>query len=253
MIEKGVEPNPITYGAILVAMSKEKLPLEVERLFLEMRNKGLKAGPLVWRYVIESFVRSNQMDKAFILVDQMISEGIKVKGVLKNILLVHCKRKNKLKWYTQRFGEVDLKEDQTISLFGRERGARLKQYDQYYDDPRLDWNFEGEGLSVVSEAKKKREEEESHYEERLKILEREFLKESLRPDHKEAMLGSQKKLATKKREEKILPEYVPKTIKKKKKPVVKSKDPNAPRKPKRKTTPKDTRKPRAQFYFKDKI
>jgi len=233
MEEKGEPPNPITYGAILVAMSKERLPLEVEKLFLEMRNKGLKAGPFVWRYVIEAFVRSNQMDKAFILVDQMILEGVPVKGALKNILVVHCTRKNKLGWYTQRFGEVPKKEE-VVSL-PVHKGSHLKKYDKAFEDPRLDWGVDGDGLSIVSEARKKREEDESKYAERLKSLESEFLKEPLQSELHDAMIASQQKLSTKKRRERILPDYQEpkKNVPKKKKPVKKP-DPNAlPKKPKK--------------------
>jgi len=251
MEDNGIEPNSVTYEALLVAMSKEKLVLDVEKYFLEMRKRGLQSGPNVWRYVIESYVRSGQMDKSFILVDQMILENVAIKGPLKNILLIHCKRKNKLGWYKERFGEIPDTEP-SIPLFGKRRESQYKKYEKVFEDKRLDWNLDGDVIPIVAQAKEKREGEESMYKSRLQALEEKFLKQPLRPEHKDAMIEGQRSMADKRRKAKIAPDYVPEKPFKKK--VVKKKEDQnpRPRKPRRKTTLKDTRKPRSQFTFKNK-
>uniref|UniRef100_A0A6B2L4B1 Pentacotripeptide-repeat region of PRORP domain-containing protein n=1 Tax=Arcella intermedia TaxID=1963864 RepID=A0A6B2L4B1_9EUKA len=188
MESRGVKPSPSAYTAILIALSLSRRINDVERYFLEMRQLGYQC-PSAWKFVVECYIKTKQMDKGLILVDQMIAESIKIPSMLKNILLVHCRKKNLESWYTQRFGPMPISE----TLLKRE--SAVKKFSQTFEDPRLDWDIDPETLSVIKPAKLKQEKEAYERVERLKNIEEEYITIPINPKLKEAMLEQQRLLA----------------------------------------------------------
>jgi len=242
-----VAPNSETYSIVIIAMAKDKRVLPVENLFVQMRNKGLVIPENLWRYVIEGFARSKQLEKAFILVDQMIIEGVTPKGPILNILHRQCERKGKMDLYTERFGVPNYK---TTS---REETQHIRDSLLAHLDT-VSWDLEGDPFSIMTERKKKKEQEELKYQSRLRQLEDNFL-EKIPGEFRMEMEKNQSKLATQKREKTTLAKSSnpPKKAVKLKKKVEPKPNPfdamDALRnvKKKKRTTQKDTRRPRSQF------
>jgi pentatricopeptide repeat protein len=228
-------------------MSKDKRVLPVENLFVQMRNKGLVVPDNLWRYVIEGFARSKQLEKAFILVDQMILEGVTPKGPILNILHHQCERKGKMDLYIERFGTpsyTTVSREELIQM----RDSLLSNLDS------VNWDLEGDPFSLVTERKKKKELEELKYQTRLQQLEDDYL-EKIPGEFKLEMEKNQNKLAIQKREKTTLAKSSnppKKTIKLRKKAEPKPNPFDAIEalrnvKRKKRTTQKDTRRPRSQF------
>lgn len=245
--QNNLSPNSETYSILIMAMSRDKRVLPVENLFIQMRNKGLPIPDSLWRYVIEGFARSKQLEKAFILVDQMMHEGVIPKGPILNILHRQCERKGKMNLYTERFGEPSYR-TATREEKNQMRDSLLSNLDN------LNWEVEGDPFSIMTERKKKKEQEELKYQQRLRKLEEDFL-EKIPGEFKMEMESNQKKLAIQKREKTTLAKSSSppkKTIKLKKKPEPKPNPFDALEalrnvKRKKRTTQKDTRRPRSQF------
>jgi pentatricopeptide repeat protein len=242
-----VSPNSETYSILIIAMAKDKRILPVENLFVQMRNKGLVVPDNLWRYVIEGFARSKQLEKAFILVDQMMHEGVVPKGPILNILHRQCERKGKMELYIERFGAPNYT---TVS-----RKENLQMRDSLLSNlDTVNWDLEGDPFSIMTERNKKKEIEEQKYQSRLRKLEEDFL-DKIPGEFRMEMEKNQQKLATKKREKTTLTKSSnppKKTIKLRKKPEPKPNpfdalDALRNVKKKRRTTQKDTRRPRSQF------
>eukprot|EP01125_Pyxidicula_operculata_P003208 TRINITY_DN1365_c0_g1_i1.p2 TRINITY_DN1365_c0_g1~~TRINITY_DN1365_c0_g1_i1.p2 ORF type:complete len:201 (-),score=65.86 TRINITY_DN1365_c0_g1_i1:84-686(-) len=131
----------------------------------------------------------------------MLLEGVKISSSLKNILLAHCIRKNRLPWYQKRFGKVPVE-----ILERRTHTAVVNKFKKETGEPAsLDWNVQGDPLSIVAEAKKKRAEEEAKYQNRLETLEKMFLGE-MPPEQLDQMRQNQRLLADKRKKKTQLPD-----------------------------------------------
>lgn len=69
-------------------------------------QRDLIGLPLTWRYMVESLIRSNQVKKAFVLIDQMLRDGVEFLPVLMNVIVSHVARKGYVQLYEKRFGPL---------------------------------------------------------------------------------------------------------------------------------------------------
>jgi len=224
-------PNEVTFGAVIRGFSKLKDFNMVEQIFLEMRKLGLVASSNDWRFVIETFARTNQLDKAFILVDQMRSENVRVQGILLNILLRQCQKRNRLSLFTKRFGvratiPTEYSDQQRKKQFkgGQrlEKGTSAQQQQQgenasiiakgkkFIDlaideyakqlevqqaDFNTNWDVESQQFSVLSESKTQSSEQDKELEDYIQNLETKLIDhDKLLPQVQQSMQQNRRKL-----------------------------------------------------------
>eukprot|EP01128_Nolandella_sp_AFSM9_P004182 TRINITY_DN1835_c0_g1_i1.p1 TRINITY_DN1835_c0_g1~~TRINITY_DN1835_c0_g1_i1.p1 ORF type:complete len:664 (-),score=140.14 TRINITY_DN1835_c0_g1_i1:162-2153(-) len=242
--DKKNQPDQFSYHVIVRKLVKDGRLIEAEKLFLKMRTVPLTGLPVTWRFMVEGMIRSRQVKKAFVLIDQMRRESIPFQSALMNIIKKHCVRKGYLDLYEARFGVLPQHVDRDLEA---SRQSRAQSLDFWENDniPKFNWNFEGDALSVVTEARGAREKYNNEYREKLRSLEEEFLVD-VPEDELEKIRSGQEEFMKEQDEALTLPDGP-----RKRKPKLQPANPlkKNPKTRKFLSTYKDTRRPRAQFNF----
>ena len=88
MREAKVPSNGLTYGAIVAALSRARLPSAAYSILTEVMPKvGLQPTSLHYAFVMASYLQSNQYQEVFSTYDQMLKQGIVADVSSKLILL----------------------------------------------------------------------------------------------------------------------------------------------------------------------
>eukprot|EP01126_Amoeba_proteus_P043940 TRINITY_DN4854_c0_g2_i6.p1 TRINITY_DN4854_c0_g2~~TRINITY_DN4854_c0_g2_i6.p1 ORF type:complete len:270 (-),score=70.16 TRINITY_DN4854_c0_g2_i6:76-885(-) len=193
MRARNIAPDEHIYDVLITSLVREKRIGEAESLFVAMRNAGLKASPGTWKYVIEGLSRSNQLDKAMLLVDQMLLEGYSIPQTLSHILQTQCSRKGKQEWYSSRFG-VAITNNKVLD--NQLQSAILDHWKKHPFG--FEWNVEGKPFSLLEQERDWKKQEKEKDRERLLKLEKTYLTSDLPTQLKSSMEENRKILDQKK-------------------------------------------------------
>ena len=64
MRQKGIEPNVITYSALIRACAKGEQPQKAQELLQEMRQRGLEPDMITYSALTSACAKSNACEKA---------------------------------------------------------------------------------------------------------------------------------------------------------------------------------------------